>query len=86
MDRRPLVILGSARDLGHTRSAVDLTLRRIPHSIVFLRRKNILPYSYTRRDAQDDFIGIANRMARASVIVFATPVYWYSMSAEMKIF
>lgn len=38
------------------------------------------------RNDHDDFIKIALKMAEADHIVFATPVYWYTMSARLKIF
>lgn len=33
---------------------------------------------------QDDAIAITEKMCRADVIVFATPVYYYSMSGQLK--
>lgn len=33
---------------------------------------------------QDDAIGIANAMFEADVICFATPIYYYEMSGQMK--
>lgn len=33
---------------------------------------------------QDDAIDIAEKMKRAEVIVFATPIYYYEMSGQMK--
>lgn len=33
---------------------------------------------------QDDAIGIAEQMKAADVIVFATPIYYYEMSGQMK--
>jgi multimeric flavodoxin WrbA len=43
-------------------------------------------YDYKHFNAQDAFGGIAEKMAEAGKIVFATPVYWYTMSAPMKVF
>lgn len=43
-------------------------------------------YDYKHFNADDAFGGIAQKMAEAGKIVFATPVYWYAMSAPMKVF
>ena len=43
-------------------------------------------YDYQHFNANDAFGGIAQKMAEADKIVFATPVYWYAMSAPLKIF
>ena len=36
--------------------------------------------------ADDDFLGVAEAMVDAEAILFATPVYWYSMSGRLKRF
>lgn len=37
--------------------------------------------------SQDDcFFEISKKMIASDVVVFATPVYWYAMSAQMKVF
>ena len=33
---------------------------------------------------QDDAVALTEKMCRADVIVFATPIYYYSMSGQMK--
>ncbi|WP_413533882.1 flavodoxin family protein [Empedobacter brevis] len=42
-------------------------------------------YNETYSD-QDQFLDIINQMIEFDEIIFATPVYWYSMSSLMKIF
>lgn len=44
------------------------------------------PYDYNHHHEADDFLPLARAMTRAQAIVFASPVYWYSMSAQMKTF
>src|SRR3954467_5014870 len=82
----PLVILGSARPDGETRKAVDLALPPGTAELVLLPDFAIGGYDYAHFNANDAFGGIAHRMAEAEKIVFATPVYWYAMSAPLKIF
>ena len=44
------------------------------------------PNDYENQDQDDDFIKLAGKLIEASYVVFATPVYWYSMSGQMKVF
>jgi multimeric flavodoxin WrbA len=82
----PLVILGSARPDGETRRAVDLAFSPGTADLVVLPNFALGGYDYKHFNAQDAFGGIAQKMAEAGKIVFATPVYWYTMSAPMKVF
>jgi NAD(P)H-dependent FMN reductase len=68
---RVLVILGSSRN----------------YELIDLHQKHIEYYSYDRHlKNEDDFLPIAQAMLNHDVIVFATPVYWYTMSGQMKVF
>jgi NAD(P)H-dependent FMN reductase len=83
---RPLVILGSARADGETGKAVALVFPGDAADLILLPQYWIGGYDYDHRNAGDDFAELAARMQAASAIVFATPVYWYAMSAPLKIF
>ena len=82
----PLVILGSARSGGETRRAVDLAFPQGAARLMNLPDFVFGGYSYDHLNAEDSFGVIADAMAAAEKIVFATPVYWYAMSAPMKVF
>lgn len=87
-----LFLLGSSRAGGETARLA----REVYKHIVFGRRGcaefidlgglNIGPYDYENANRGDDFLPVAQKMVRAKTIVFASPVYWYSMSGQMKIF
>lgn len=87
-----LFLLGSSRGDGTT----GRLAREIFRHAVFARRGcaefidlgglNIGPYDYDNANRGDDFLPVAQKMVRAKTIVFASPVYWYSMSGQMKIF
>jgi multimeric flavodoxin WrbA len=83
---RPLVILGSARPDGETRKAVDLAFPPDTAELVVLPDFAIGGYDYGHGNAGDGFDAVAAKMAAAEKIIFATPVYWYAMSAPLKIF
>ena len=82
----PLVVLGSARTGGETRRAVDLAFPKGTARLMNLPDFVIGGYSYEHLNAEDAFGAITDAMVAAEKIVFATPVYWYAMSAPMKIF
>lgn len=82
----PLVILGSARADGETRSAVDTAFPDGSIQLVVLPDFTVGGYSYDHLNAEDAFGPIADAMVAADKIVFATPVYWYAMSAPLKVF
>ena len=82
----PLVILGSARSDGETRRAVDLAFPSGTAELVVLPNFSIGGYDYRHFNGHDAFGSIVTKMAEADRIVFATPVYWYAMSAPLKIF
>ena len=80
------VILGTARDESNTLAAIKELCPFSPYKIIDLRQLNIEPYSYSRISGQDDFLMVAKEIELSDRIVFATPVYWYSMSASLKNF
>ncbi|TAH36086.1 MAG: NADPH-dependent oxidoreductase [Alphaproteobacteria bacterium] len=86
MSDKPLVILGSSRSNGDTRHAVDLAMAGHEFELVDLLNYNFTFYDYEYRNRKDDFQAIVPKMLGAEKIIFATPVYWYAMSAPLKIF
>ena len=43
-------------------------------------------YDYENKNRADDFLKIAKQLTPYNHLIFATPIYWYSMSAIMKTF
>jgi multimeric flavodoxin WrbA len=82
----PLVILGSARPDGETRRAVEIAFPDGSAELAILPNFAIGGYDYGHFNAQDAFGPIAKAMTATDKIIFATPVYWYAMSAPLKIF
>jgi multimeric flavodoxin WrbA len=82
----PLVILGSARPDGETRRAVDIAFPPGTATFSILPNHAIGGYDYGHANVSDDFVAIADAMVATPAIIFATPVYWYAMSAPLKIF
>ncbi len=82
---KPLVILGTARDESNTLKALRASSHFRDFDLIELHTLNIAPYSYGN-PPMDDLLAVTDRMVKAEVIVFATPVYWYAMSGVMKTF
>jgi len=81
-----LIISASSRPEGNTHKVVNYLSQHLGAQWVDLATKNIGYYDYDHTNEQDDFLKVAELMVAAEHIVLATPVYWYSMSAQMKTF
>lgn len=85
--QKTIVILGSARSDGNTKQVVHYLLKKNPtFGFVDLNTKNIHFFDYGHSNLDDDFIPTVEEMLQYDRIIFASPVYWYSMSAIMKTF
>jgi len=81
-----LTILGSSRSDGNTRYALDTFCDGRAVIPINLLDKKLSWYDYAHTNREDDFADILDEMLKARVIVFASPVYWYALSAPMKTF
>ena len=85
--QKTIIILGSARSDGNTKQVVNYLLDKNPSfGCIDLNQKNIHYFDYDHSNLADDFIPIVEEMLQYDRIIFASPVYWYSMSAIMKTF
>jgi multimeric flavodoxin WrbA len=85
---RVTIVMGSARGDGNTASTFHHLNQRIGSrmDIADLSALSIGTFDYRRHDDRDDFHSVIGLMLGSEHIVFATPVYWYSMSGVMKVF
>ncbi len=82
-----LGVLGSSNNDGNTAALARAVFAPLPNAqIISLSNLAIAPYDYLNRHDKDDFLPLAEKIAAAKTLVFASPVYWYSMSAQMKLF
>ena len=82
----PIIILGSSRTFGETRKVVDSIIGNNEVPIIDLKSLDMSIYDYDHYNKNDDFIPLMEQVIKHDLIVLATPVYWYTMSATMKIF
>lgn len=82
-----VVIVGSSRKDGDTALMVNEIKLRSEWDIIFLNDFKIGYYDYEHLNQNDDFIPLMRSiMGTYKTLIFATPIYWYSMSGIMKVF
>ncbi|HAS43127.1 MAG TPA: FMN reductase [Microscillaceae bacterium] len=82
-----VIIQGSARNDGNTAKIVQELRRQTSWDVVDLNDHQFSYYDYAHQNQGDDFLPLMrNLIAHYETFVFATPVYWYSMSGLMKTF
>ena len=84
---KSLVILGSNRKNSLTEAITRKALADTAFDTIDLLDHTIAHYNYDGHyPANDEFEAIISKILPYSSIIFATPVYWYSMSGVMKVF
>ncbi len=84
---RPTVALfASSRRNGNTGQLMDRVASELHIEIVDLARKNISAFDYEHKNRDDDFEALIDHVLEFEQIIFASPVYWYSVCPPMKVF
>jgi len=87
MENRKVIIVGSSRSNGNTSKIVDIISHQIDADIIDLKNYSISYYDYENQNNTDDFFPlIKSILEKYDTLIFATPVYWYTMSGIMKVF
>ena len=81
-----IIIQGSARSKGDTNNIVRVLQKYLKSDFVDLKTKLIHPYDYEHANQSDDFLPLMRHITNYDLVLFATPVYWYTMSGIMKDF
>ncbi len=82
-----VIILGSSASHGNTRKVVDRLMEKTGFDLIDLRDYSIGYFDYLHENRGDDFIPLMRQLTeKYETFVFASPIYWYSMSAIMKTF
>jgi len=86
------VIYGSTRENGNTEVLTDIAIQDLDVEKITLREYHVLPIHDQRHDekgftaVKDDYDLLIERMMKHDILIFATPIYWYSMTGIMKNF
>jgi multimeric flavodoxin WrbA len=87
MENSKVIIVGSSRSKGNTSKLVDKISIQINADVIDLRDYSISYYDYESTNIGDDFLPlIKSILDKYDTLIFATPIYWYSMSGIMKVF
>ncbi len=84
---KTVIILASSRSNGDTRKIVENLISKTNWKLLDLNNYNFSYYDYEHKNRHDDFIGLLKEITNEyDTLIFATPVYWYSMSGLLKVF
>jgi len=84
--KKTIAVIGSSRRNGNTGKLIDLIAKEVNIEIIDLSLKDITPFDYEHKNINDDFLPLMNHLLQHDNIIFVSPVYWFSMSAQMKTF
>lgn len=65
---------------------MDRIAAELAIEVIDLSTTRMSPYDYEHRNRDDDFEPLMKRVLEFDRIIFASPVYWYSVSPPMKVF
>lgn len=86
------VIYGGTRPNGNTETLTKLAIQGIDAEEIYLKDYVIKPIIDMRHaeegfpDVHDDYNSIMKRILPHDILIFSTPIYWYSMTGTMKNF
>lgn len=82
--------IGSSRTNGNSELLADLVTKDVKYRKIYLKDLTIQPIHDLRHDkdgfqlVEDDYDQIIEAILQSDLIIFSTPIYWYSMSGLMK--
>lgn len=79
-------IIGTSAPEGNTASLMKELEKSLPLSITNVDTLNLTPYSYNYDNEGDAFLPFVKEMIKSDTIIWASPVYWYAPSAQLKVF
>ena len=82
-----VIIQASSRSKGNTFKIVAYLQELTAFDVIDLNQKKINHFDYEIKNQDDDFNALfKNIVQNYETIVFATPIYWYTMSGLLKVF
>jgi len=81
-----IVLFSSSRKNGNTAKLLSSVASRVDVDILDLSEYNIGEYDYEHKNSDDDFLPLMHKVLDYEKIIFASPVYWYSVTPTMKKF
>ncbi|MGC6430773.1 MAG: flavodoxin family protein [Jejuia sp.] len=85
--KNTVIIQASSRSDGDTSKVVQYVASKYDIYVINLKTKSIGHYDYDYNNEDDDFLELITEIIKKyDILIFATPVYWYSMSGILKVF
>lgn len=82
-----IVIVGSSRNDGDTAYLAKELIKQSGWDLVNLNDYDFGYFDYKHANRNDDYLTLMKSIIeKYDVLIFTTPVYWYSMSGIMKVF
>ena len=82
---KTIILLASSRSQGNTAQLAIYFAQKLDAPLLDLTQFNIKPFDY-EGNYHDDFQTVIDTLLSYDRIIFATPMYWYCASAQMKTF
>jgi len=81
-----VAVFSSSRSNGNTRKLLASIATRINIDVIDLSEYTFSEYDYDHKNQGDDFLTLIDEVLAYDKIIFASPVYWYSVTPTMKKF
>ena len=82
-----VVIVGSSRNDGDAANLTKQLIEKSEWDLINLKDYEFSYFDYEHENRNDDYLTLmAELIKKYDTLIFATPVYWYSMSGIMKVF
>lgn len=83
---KSIIILGSSRSDGNTAKMCQYVSQKYSIPCLDLSDYEFSYFDYEHQNREDDFLKLIKKIADYDTLIFASPIYWYSMSGIMKVF
>jgi multimeric flavodoxin WrbA len=86
MTNRIAFVIGTSRSDGNTWHLLNHVNKGLGAKVVDLSLLNISYFDYQHRNISDDFIKTIEELLEVEILGFVSPMYWYTVSAQLKTF
>lgn len=84
---KKVVIVGSSRNDGDAAALTAELIKQSKWDMINLNDYDFSYYDYEHQNRNDDYLPLIETIInKYDTLIFATPIYWYSMSGLMKVF
>ncbi|MBS0387774.1 MAG: NAD(P)H-dependent oxidoreductase [Proteobacteria bacterium] len=81
-----IAVFSSARRHGNTGQLIDHIARELQIETIDFATVDLSAYDYEHRNRGDGFEPLMQRLLAYDQLIFASPVYWYTVTSTMKVF